>query len=88
MIYLINSQDCEGDVEITDDGIYLRAERDGNDKDGRVYTITYIATDESGNEAIASAEVKVPHNWWGRVEDEARKPTFRRRIRRRPLRRR
>jgi hypothetical protein len=39
----------------------LRAERDGAGT-GRVYTITYRVTDESGNSAIASAAVIVPHD--------------------------
>lgn len=39
----------------------LRAERDGNG-DGRVYMITYSATDASGNSANGSAAVLVPQN--------------------------
>jgi len=39
----------------------LRAERAGAD-DGRVYTVTYTATDASGNSASASATVVVPHD--------------------------
>jgi len=39
----------------------LRAERCGTE-DGRTYTITYTATDESGNSASASATVVVPHD--------------------------
>jgi hypothetical protein len=39
----------------------LRAERSGTGP-GRVYTITYTATDASGNSADASAKVTVPHN--------------------------
>jgi hypothetical protein len=39
----------------------LRAERAGKG-DGRVYTITYTATDASGNSANASATVVVPHD--------------------------
>jgi hypothetical protein len=37
----------------------LRAERAG-DQDGRIYTITYQATDFSGNSATGSATVSVP----------------------------
>lgn len=44
----------------------LRAERAGPG-DGRVYTITYRAFDASGNEAFASAEVRVPHDRGGRA---------------------
>jgi hypothetical protein len=39
----------------------LRAERQGSG-DGRVYTIVYTATDGSGNIAIATAYVTVPHS--------------------------
>ncbi len=39
----------------------FRAERSGNDM-GRVYTITYQATDASGNTALAYATVTVNHN--------------------------
>lgn len=56
------NQKSPNDIEVTDEGIFLRANRDANDKDGRVYTISYKATDESGNENTASAEVKVPHD--------------------------
>ncbi|MCI2257281.1 Ig-like domain-containing protein, partial [Domibacillus sp. PGB-M46] len=38
----------------------LRAER--FTKDGRIYTVTYKATDIAGNEAIETAIVTVPHN--------------------------
>jgi len=39
----------------------LRAERDGN-KNGRVYTITFKATDANGNSTYATAKVTVPHS--------------------------
>lgn len=39
----------------------LRAERDGTGM-GRVYTITYLVTDASGNSATTSATVTVPHD--------------------------
>jgi len=42
--------------------IQLEASRDGNDKDGRVYTIIVTATDKAGNEATASVTVLVPHD--------------------------
>ena len=49
-------------IQIGDDGsIYLRAERSG-DGSGRIYTITYQAVDDSGNVAVASATVTVPHD--------------------------
>ena len=40
----------------------LKAERDGKNKTGRIYTVTYSATDGSGNKSIASATVTVPHD--------------------------
>lgn len=45
----------------TDDRQFLlKAEREG--KAGRVYTVIYSATDASGNKAIATATVTVPHD--------------------------
>jgi hypothetical protein len=41
--------------------IYLRAERSGTGS-GRIYTITYKATDTAGNYDSVSATVTVPHN--------------------------
>jgi hypothetical protein len=49
------------DIQITDGYIFLRAERIGKGT-GRVYTITYKAVDNSGNETVQSATVTVPHN--------------------------
>jgi hypothetical protein len=49
------------DIQVIDGQIYLRAERAGK-SDGRVYTITFEATDASGNTAVAMATVAVPHN--------------------------
>lgn len=47
----------------TDDrNFMLKAERDGKIKAGRIYTVTYSATDGSGNQSIASAIVTVPHD--------------------------
>lgn len=40
----------------------LRATRAGNNPSGRIYTITYSATDASGNKSTASATVIVPHD--------------------------
>jgi len=54
--------DTSNDIMIDDNGkIYLRAERAGNNS-GRIYTITFTATDASGNTSTSSAEVTVPHN--------------------------
>lgn len=47
----------------TDDREFkLKAEREGKNKAGRVYTVTYSATDASSNKATASATVTVPHD--------------------------
>jgi hypothetical protein len=48
-------------VTVDDDSFRLRAERDG-DGSGRVYTITYRATDACGNSVTESATVTVPLN--------------------------
>ncbi len=61
-----------GDGQTTDDiqgaalgtpdlQVLLRAERDGNGR-GRTYTIAYQTFDHSGNSAVASAQVAVPHD--------------------------
>lgn len=42
--------------------IKLEASRDGNDKDGRTYTISATAKDKAGNESTTSAIVIVPHD--------------------------
>jgi hypothetical protein len=50
------------DIQVDDDGrIYLRAERSGTGI-GRIYTITYIAVDYSGNATEESVTVTVPHD--------------------------
>jgi hypothetical protein len=61
LIEITCNQPSEKDIE-TNDGILLRAKRLGSDKAGRTYTLVYQATDEAGNEVIATAEVKVPHD--------------------------
>jgi len=40
----------------------LKAKRAGNNLDGRIYTVTYIAIDASGNQIMKSATVTVPHD--------------------------
>jgi pimeloyl-ACP methyl ester carboxylesterase len=54
--------DIQGAEFGTDDReFWLRAERQGGGT-GRIYTVTYEATDASGNAAKATTEVTVPHN--------------------------
>jgi hypothetical protein len=48
-------------VKVDDFTFNMRAERSGSGSD-RIYTITYKATDVSGNFAMASVTVEVPHN--------------------------
>ncbi len=55
------------DLQYVDDGRYqatilLRAERDGNDKDGRIYSIVVEAWNPTGSSSLATCEVLVPHN--------------------------
>jgi hypothetical protein len=56
----------EPDWDVGDNGdgtfvLFVRAERDGR-RTGRVYTIEVTATDASGNEVVATAEVTVAHD--------------------------
>ena len=51
----------EADIGTEDYNISLRAERQGK-RDGRIYTITYTATDDSNNSRQASVEIIVPHD--------------------------
>ena len=48
-------------VIVDDDTFHLRAER-SEDGSGRIYTITYLATDACGNVTQATATVRVPLN--------------------------
>jgi hypothetical protein len=65
----VSDGNTRNDIEVTADGsIYLRAERKGTNKDGRIYTITYEAVDASGNSATSSAMVRVPHDLGFRPE--------------------
>jgi hypothetical protein len=62
-----NESLADGDIQDaqlqTDDRSFsLAAKRDGNNMAGRIYTVTYSATDASGNKATASATVTVPHD--------------------------
>ena len=50
------------DIVVENGRIFLRAERSGTSKDPRIYTITYKATDASGNVGFGSATVTVSLN--------------------------
>jgi hypothetical protein len=56
------TNDIQGaDIGSDDRDVMLRAERAGGGN-GRVYTLTYLVTDEAGNETRAEAKVYVPHD--------------------------
>ena len=60
---LLEAEDIRDASFFTDDRSFkLRAEREGKNKAGRIYMVTYSATDASGNQATASASVTVPHD--------------------------
>ncbi len=42
--------------------VSLEAWRDGNDKDGRHYSVIAVVTDKAGNSSTATTEVMVPHD--------------------------
>lgn len=50
--------------QVTDFGqtVQLQASRMGNDRDGRVYTVTVRAADHAGNDATATASIVCPHD--------------------------
>ena len=59
----LEKEDIKGALIGTDDRQFmLKAEREGKNKAGRIYTVTYSATDGSGNKTIVSATVTVPHD--------------------------
>ena len=60
---VLAADDIQGAQLGTDDRSFsLAAKRAGNNMAGRIYTVTYSATDASGNKATASAIVTVPHD--------------------------
>lgn len=66
----LDKDDVQGAQFLTDDRHFLiKAEREGKNKAGRIYTVTYSATDASGNKSTASATVNVPHD-----QDEKERP--------------
>ena len=54
----------DADFGTPDTSFRLRSERAGIG-DGRLYTITYTASDKSGNTTVVTAEVRVPHDQQG-----------------------
>lgn len=58
----IGDGNTANDILVIDNFTFnLRAERSGTGS-GRTYTITYKATDASGNYAVATVTIEVPHN--------------------------
>ncbi|MCR4304400.1 MAG: DUF5011 domain-containing protein [Gallionella sp.] len=69
MLESITASETLADGDIQDAGFAaddrqfsLAAEREGSNLAGRIYTVTYSATDASGNKATASATATVPHD--------------------------
>ena len=59
----LDKDDIKDAQLFTDDRQFsLVAKRAGNNLAGRIYTVTYVAKDGSGNKTIASATVTVPHD--------------------------
>jgi hypothetical protein len=59
----LDKDDAKGVLPGTDNRHFmLKAEREGKNKAGRIYTVTYSATDGSGNKTIVSSTVTVPHD--------------------------
>lgn len=59
----LGKDDILGAAFSTDDRSFsLMATRAGTSASGRIYTITYSATDASGNRSMATATVTVPHD--------------------------
>lgn len=52
----------DAQIDTFDQSFLLRSQRAGNDPNGRTYTITYTATDASGNQTQTTATVHVPHS--------------------------
>jgi hypothetical protein len=59
----LDKDDIQGAQLYTDNRQFqLKAKRAGNNLAGRIYTVTYIANDASGNQTEVSATVTVPHD--------------------------
>ena len=57
-----NDDVVEAAISTDDRSFSLKATRAGANPAGRIYTITYSATDGSGNKVTASTTVAVPHD--------------------------
>ncbi len=57
----IGDGNTDPDWVVINGDLFLRAERDGRG-DGRVYTITVVATDKTGNRTTVTGTVDVPHS--------------------------
>ncbi len=70
---VLEAEDVRGAAIGTDDRSFsLRAEHGEKSRTGRIYTVTYSATDASGNTATASATVTVPREQEGKEHVEQR----------------
>jgi hypothetical protein len=58
----IDKDDIKAKLFTDDRHFQLKAEHDGKSHAGRIYTVTYFATDGSGNQTEATATVTVPHD--------------------------
>ncbi|MFD0698091.1 carbohydrate binding domain-containing protein [Paenibacillus sp. GCM10027628] len=59
-----DTSDIEANIGTEANSFSLRAERLGNGT-GRIYTITYTATDKAGNKVTSSVPITVPHDQSG-----------------------
>ena len=53
------------DVAFGTGAFCVRSERSGGDRDGRVYTVTFSVTDNSGNAAQGTMQIRVAHDQRG-----------------------
>lgn len=58
----MDKDDIKAKLFTDDRHFQLKAEHDGKSHAGRIYTVTYFATDGSGNQTEATATVTVPHD--------------------------
>lgn len=66
------AEDVKANIGTDTRQFLVKAEREGKNKTGRIYTVIYSATDASGNKSIASATVTVPHDQDDHEKDERR----------------